>query len=109
MRIKKGDTVEVINGNDRGKRSEVIRVLPQEERVVVRGVNIHKKHQRQQQTAGQRPLGSGVVQFEAPLHASRVMLVCPKCDEAVRVGYQRDAETGKAVRICRKCGALFES
>jgi len=109
MKIKKGDTVEVISGNDRGQRAAVIRVLPGENRVVVQGVNLRKKHKRQTQTAGRRPLGAGIVPFEAPLDASNVMLVCPKCDEAVRVGYQRDREAGTVVRVCKNCEEIIDS
>ena len=80
VKIKKGDTVEVISGRseDKGKRGEVIRVLPENNRVVVQGVNIRVKHQRQVQSQG-RTINPGRVRFEAPLHISNVMLVCPKC------------------------------
>ncbi len=108
MRLKKGDTVEVISGDERGKRAEVLRVLPKENRVVVQGVNMRKKHQRQQQTGGRRPLGSGIVEFEAPVDASNVLLVCPSCEEAVRVGYQRNEESGRPVRVCRNCSMLID-
>jgi len=104
MKIKKGDTVHIIAGKDRGKRGEVLRVLPQENRVVVQGLNIHKKHQRAQQSqAMARQIAPEILQFEAPLSAANVMLVCPKCGEITRVGYQR--EEGQAARICRKCKA----
>ncbi len=108
MRLKKGDTVEVISGDDRGKRAEVLRVLPKENRVVVQGVNLRKKHQRQQQTGGRRPLGSGIVEFEAPVDASNVLLVCPSCEETVRVGYQRSPESGRSLRVCRNCGTVID-
>lgn len=110
VKIKKGDIVEVISGReiDRGKRGEVIRVLPDEGRVVVQSVNVRKKHQKQQQVQG-RTLNPGIIEFEAPLHISNVMLVCPKCDEAVRVGVQRDEE-GAARRVCKNkdCGAILD-
>lgn len=106
-KIKKGDTVEVISGRfeDKGKRGEVIKVLPDEDRVVVQGVNMRKKHQSQVQTQG-RTLAPGIIEFEAPIHISNVMLVCPKCGEAVRVGVQR--EDGEALRVCKNCGALVD-
>ncbi|MGH2521548.1 MAG: 50S ribosomal protein L24, partial [Anaerolineales bacterium] len=98
----KGDTVEIIAGKDHGKRGEVLRVMPNENRVVVQGLNVRKKHQRAQPNrAGGRQLAPEILQFEAPLNASNVMLVCPKCGELTRVGYLR-AE-GQPVRICRKC------
>jgi large subunit ribosomal protein L24 len=107
VKIKKGDTVEVISGReiDKGRRGEVIRVIPDEARVVVQGVNLRKKHQRQVQAQG-RTMSPGIIEFEAPVHISNVMLVCPKCDEPTRVGIQREA--GEARRVCKNCGALVE-
>ncbi|HEX9617963.1 MAG TPA: 50S ribosomal protein L24 [Anaerolineales bacterium] len=107
VKIKKGDIVEVISGRevDRGKRGEVIRVIPEETRVVIQGVNMRKKHQRQVQTQG-RTMSPGIIEFEAPVHLSNVMLVCPKCDEATRVSIQR--EDGKSRRVCKHCGALLD-
>lgn len=108
-KIKKGDTVEVISGRleDRGKRGEVIKLLPKNGRVVVQGVNMRKKHQKQVQTQGNRNLAPGIIEFEGPMHISNVMLVCPKCDEPTRVGIQRDGD--KVVRVCKSCQALIES
>ena len=107
VKIRKGDTVEIISGktDDKGKRGEVIRVLPDESRLVVQGVNIHTKHQRQVQTQG-RTINPGRIQFEAPLSISNVMLVCPKCNEPTRIGVQRD--DGGSHRICKKCQALID-
>jgi len=102
-RIKKGDTVEVIAGKDIGERGEVLRVLSGERRVVVSQVNIAKKHQRPQQ-AGRGQIQPGIIEFEAPLHLSNVMLVCTQCDKRTRVGF-RVNEEGRKVRVCRKCGA----
>lgn len=106
-KIRKGDTVEVISGReqDKGKRGEVIRVLPDEGRVVVQGVNIRKKHQRQVQTQG-RTMKPGIIEFEAPVAISNVMLVCPKCNQPSRIGISR--EGGEAQRVCKKCDALFD-
>lgn len=107
VKIKKGDTVEVISGRevDKGKRGEVIRVIPDETRVVIQGVNMRKKHQRQMQAQG-RTMSPGIIEFEAPVHISNVMLVCPKCDEATRVRIQR--EDGEARRVCKHCGSLLD-
>lgn len=102
MRIKKEDIVEVIAGNDRGARGRVLRVIPRENRVVVETVNIRKKHQRPMQ-AGRGQVQAGIIQFEAPIHASNVMLVCPQCDKRTRVGIRRDEE-GKRIRVCKECG-----
>jgi large subunit ribosomal protein L24 len=104
--IKKGDTVEVISGRDKGMRGEVIRVLPKEARLVVQGVNMRKKHQRQVQ-AGGRTMNPGIIQFEAPLHISNVLLVCPKCDKPTRLGVNR--EGGRAQRVCKKCQAVIDA
>lgn len=104
-RIKKGDTVEVITGEDEGVRGEVLRVLLKENRVVVSKVNIVTKHQSAQR-AGRSQMQGGRIQFEAPIHVSNVMLVCPKCDEATRVGYAVVDE--RKVRVCRKCDAVIE-
>lgn len=108
IKIKKGDTVEVISGReaDRGRRGEVIRVSPDDHRVVVQGVNMRKKHQRQQQTQGRRNISPGIIEFEGPIDISNVMLVCPKCDEPTRVGIQRQDE--KVTRVCKNCQALID-
>jgi len=105
VKIRKGDTVEVITGRDKGKRGEVIRVLPKEGRVVVQGVNIRKKHQQQVQAQG-RTITPGIIEFEAPVDISNVMLVCPKCDEPTRVGVRRT--DGIVERICKRCGAVID-
>ena len=108
VKIRKGDTVEVISGRleDKGKRGEVINVLMGERRVVVQGVCIRTKHQRQVQTQAGRQINPGRIQFEGPIDISNVMLVCPKCSEAVRVGIQRD-ESG-AHRVCKSCQQLID-
>jgi len=107
VKIKKGDVIEVISGKRgyKGKRGEVIKVLPDEERVVVQGVNIRKKHQRQVQAQG-RTLSPGIIEFEGPIHISNVMLVCPRCDKPTRVGLQRDAD--EVHRVCKKCHSLID-
>jgi large subunit ribosomal protein L24 len=101
-RIKKGDNVEVIGGKDKGTRGEVIKVLPKSSQIVVQGVNLRKKHQRQVQ-AGGRNVNPGIIEFEGPLHYSNVMIVCPKCDEPSRIGIERE-EGGEFKRICKRCG-----
>lgn len=107
VKIRKGDTVEVISGEleERGKRGEVIRVLPAEHRVVVSGINVRTKHQRQVQTQG-RTISPGKVRFEAPIDISNVMLVCPKCSKPTRVEIQRE-DTGPK-RVCKHCHALID-
>ncbi|NPA05826.1 MAG: 50S ribosomal protein L24 [Chloroflexi bacterium] len=103
FKIKKGDMVEVITGRDKGRRGEVVRVLPKKARVVVQGVNRRKRHRKSYQ-AGGRTLEGGIIEFEAPIHISNVMLICPKCGQRTRVGIRRD-EDGTRHRVCKKCGA----
>jgi len=108
IKIRKGDTVRLISGRleDKGKEGEVIKVLPEERCVVVQGLNVHTKAQRQVQTQG-RTVSPGMVKFEAPFHISNVMLVCPKCHEATRVKMQ--SEEGRVVRVCKHCDGLIDS
>jgi large subunit ribosomal protein L24 len=101
QRIKQGDTVEVIAGKDLGQRGRVLQVILKENRVVVEQVNIVKKHQRAVQ-AGRRQVQGGIVEREAPLQLSNVMLVCTQCSERARVGF-RTNEEGRKVRVCKKC------
>ena len=103
MRIKKGDQVEVITGKpeNKGKRGEVVRVFPKAGRVVVQGVNLRTKHQRQVQSEG-KTINPGIVKLEGPLDVSNVMVVCKKCNKPTRIGIARDGD--KVKRICKKCG-----
>ena len=107
MRIKKGDQIEVITGKPeyKGKRGEVIRVFPKEGRVVVQGINLRTKHQRQVQSKG-KTVNPGIVKLEGPIDVSNVMVVCKKCNKPTRVGISRDG--GKAIRVCKKCGGLID-
>ena len=104
-RIQKGDTVEVITGEDRGMRGEVLRVLLKDNRVVVSKVNMVTKHQSSQR-AGRSQMQGGRIQFEAPIHLSNVMLVCPKCNQATRV--KNDVVDERKVRVCRHCDAVID-
>ncbi len=105
LRIRRGDTVEVKSGREKGQRGEVLRVIPKASRLLVQGIAMRKKHQRQIQTAG-RTMSPGIIHFEAPIHISNVQLVCPNCDETTRVGILR--EDGVRKRICKKCGESVE-
>ena len=100
-KIKKGDTVEVVSGNDRDLRGVVQRVLTKSDRIVVIGVNKVKKHQRPVR-AGRGQVQPGIIEFEAPSDISNVMLVCPQCDQRTRVGFAR-LEDGRKVRVCKQC------
>ena len=100
MSIKKGDTVVVLSGKDKGKKGEVIAVLPKDGKVVVEKINMvsrHTKPRRQGETGG-------IIQREAPLYACKVQRVCPKCDQATRPAHKVLAD-GKKVRVYKKCGA----
>jgi len=98
MKIHKGDTVLIISGKDRGKKGKVLAVLPKAGKILVEGINFKKKHQRprKQGEKGQ------IIEKLAPLFASSVKLVCPKCGQGTRVGHQFFEK--KKSRICRKCG-----
>lgn len=100
MKIRKGDIVEVQAGKDRTKRGKVLEAFPARLAVVVEGVNIRKKHSRPRR-AGEK---GQIIEFPAAMPASRVLLVCPSCQKAIRVGY-RIPEGGKKERFCRKCKA----
>lgn len=99
--IKKGDTVEVITGEDKGTRGVVQRVAAKDGRVVVAGVGMVTKHQKPR-PGGRGQVRGGQIKFEAPVQLSNVMLVCPKCSAATRVGIQVN-ESGVKTRICKKC------
>ena len=107
VKIRKGDTVEIISGKieEKGKRGEVIKVLPNETRLDVQGLNIHTKHQKAVQTQG-RTINPGRLKFEAPLDISNVMLICPKCSQPTRVSVQRNDDG--VHRVCKKCQALID-
>jgi large subunit ribosomal protein L24 len=100
VKIRKGDNVEIIGGADKGTRGEVIKLLPKTSQIVVQGVNLRKKHQRQVQSGG-RTVNPGIIEFEGPVHYSNVMIVCPKCDEPSRIGIKR--EDGEVTRVCKRC------
>ena len=102
QRVKQGDTVEVIAGKDKGLRGEVVRVLVKKDRVIVTGVNIMKRHRKARPAPGGQQIPAQIIEFEAPLHLSNVMVVCGSCDERTRVGYRR-ADDGIKLRFCKKC------
>ncbi len=99
MNVKKGDTVVVLSGKDKGKQGKVLGTVPSEDKVVVEGVNMvtcHVKPRRQGETGG-------IVKREAALYASKVQVVCPKCKKGTRVAHK--IENGKKTRVCKHCGA----
>ena len=102
MRVKKGDRVIVVSGDDKGKRGEVLRVIPKEDRVVVQGVNMVTRHQRQ--TASQE---GGRIQKEAPIHVSNVAHIDPKEDRATKIGI-KILEDGRKVRFAKRSGEVID-
>ena len=102
MRIKKGDTVQVLAGNDKGKTGEVLEVIPKDSKVVVKGVNVRKKHIKPRKQGEE----GGIIPVECAINSSKVNVVCPKCGKATRIEYK--VEDGKKVRICKKCGAIIK-
>jgi large subunit ribosomal protein L24 len=102
--IRRNDTVVVTTGKDRGKRGRVLKIAPDKNRLVVEGVNFIKRHTKPNP---QRQIKGGVVEREAPLHASNVQLVCPECGRPTRLG-RRVLEDGRKVRICRKCEGVVD-
>ena len=101
MRIKKSDTVVVIAGKDKGKKGEVIKAMPKEDRVIVEGINIQTKHQKQTRTAA-----AEIKHQEGPIHVSNVMLYDEKAKAATRVGYTKDGD--KKVRVAKKSGDIID-
>jgi large subunit ribosomal protein L24 len=108
MNIKKGDTVLIITGKDRGKQGTVSRAMPQDDKVIVEGLNIVKKHVRPQ---GQTNQG-GVIEKAMPLQVSNTMLICTECGEPTRVGHERRPvgvdQKVRSVRVCKKCHKIIE-
>jgi len=107
MRLKIGDQVEVISGDDKGMRGAIQRIDHKKGRVVVAGVNMVKKHQKPRPTGGRTPAQGGIIEFEAPMNVSNVMLVDPASDEPTRIGYRRSDED-KLVRYAKKSGEVIE-
>ena len=103
MRVRKNDRVRVISGKDKGKEGKVLRHMPVRDMVVVEGVNMVSRHMKPSQKNPQ----AGIHKQEAPIYASKVMLVCPQCGAATRVGCSF-LESGKKVRICRKCSEIID-
>ena len=99
MKIKKGDTVQVLSGNDKGKTGEVLEVLPKDDKVIVKGVNVRKKHVKPRRQGEE----GGIIAVECAVASSKLNVVCPKCNKPTRIGYNVKDEN--KIRICKKCGA----
>ena len=102
MRIKKGDNVQVLSGNDKGKTGEVLEVMPKEEKIVVKDVNVRKKHIKPRKQGEE----GGIIASECAIPSGKVNVVCPKCGKVTKIGYK--IEKDSKVRICKKCGAVIK-
>ena len=102
MKIKKGDTVQVLSGNDKGKTGEVLEIIPKTSRVIVKGVNIRKKHIKPKKQGEE----GGIIPVECSIHSSKVNVVCPKCNKATKIKIENDGK--EKVRVCKKCGAKIK-
>jgi large subunit ribosomal protein L24 len=102
LHVKKGDTVLVLSGKDKGKKGKITLAMPKHGKVIVEGVNKVKRHSKPSLKAPQ----GGIITKEMPLNVSKVMLVCPACDKATRVGHKE--VNGKNMRVCKKCGEIVD-
>jgi len=102
MKIKKGDTVQVLSGNDKGKTGEVLEIIPKLQKVIVKGVNVRKKHVKPRKQGEE----GGIISVECSIHSSKVNVVCPKFNKATRVGMIKEGK--EKIRVCKKCGAKIK-
>lgn len=102
VHVRKNDNVVVISGKDKGKTGEVLKVYPKTGKVLVQGVNIVKKHQKASRTQAE----SAIIEKEASINSSKVMLFCKKCKTATRIS-NKILDDGSKVRVCKKCGETF--
>lgn len=102
MKIKKGDTVQVLSGNDKGKTGEVLEVIPKTGKVVVKGANVRKKHVKPRKQGEE----GGIIPVECAINSSKVNVVCQKCGKATKIGYS--IEKDEKVRVCKKCGTKIK-
>lgn len=103
MKVRKNDTVVIITGKDKGKKGKVRRVIPEKNQVMVEGINMIKRHSRTRGAARQ----AGIIELEAPVHCSNVMILCDKCGKPARIGLRR-LEDGQKVRFCRSCNEVLD-
>lgn len=102
VHVKTNDTVVILSGKDKGKKGKVLEVSPTEGKVIVEGLNMATKHVKPRRMGE----SGGIVKAEAPLYASKVQLVCPKCDKPTRLAH-KILENGTKERVCKKCGETF--
>ena len=102
MRVRKGDNVQILSGNDKGKTGEVLEVMPKTGKIIVKGVNIRKKHVKPRKQGDE----GGIIPVECSIFSAKVNVVCPKCNKPTKIGYEMDKD--KKVRVCKKCGAKLK-
>jgi large subunit ribosomal protein L24 len=108
LKIRKGDQVMILAGKDKGRQGKVIQTIPKEQAVIVDGINMVTRHQRPRQATRATPsTQTGRIQKPAPLAIGKVMLVCPRCGKASRVGHAI-GDDGRHVRTCKRCGELID-
>jgi large subunit ribosomal protein L24 len=103
LNVKKGDTVVVLSGKDKGKQGKIIQAIPKKAQVIVEDVNKVKRHTKPSLKAPQ----GGIIQKEMPLNVCKVQLVCPACNKPTRIGHK--SVDGKNLRVCKKCGEVVDS
>lgn len=102
LHVKKGDTVLVLSGKDKGKQGKIVEALPKKSKIIVEGMNKVKRHTKPSQSVPQ----GGIIVKEAPMHVAKVMLVCPACSKATRIA--KKEVSGKMLRACKKCGEIVD-
>ena len=102
MRVRKGDNVQILSGNDKGKTGEVLEVIPKADKIIVKGANIRKKHVKPRKQGEE----GGIISVECAMPVSKVNVVCSKCGKTTKVGYSE--EKGEKIRVCKKCGAKLK-
>jgi large subunit ribosomal protein L24 len=108
LHVRKGDRVKILAGKDVGKEGTILEAIPSENRVVVEGVNIVKRHTKGRSMPGAGNIPGGIIEKPAPLHVSNVMLICPNCNRPTRSAHKTDTD-GKNVRACKNCGEMIGS
>ncbi len=107
MHIKKDDMIQVVSGDDKGKQGRVLKVFPEQKKIIVEGVNFVKHHTKPNQKMPQ----GGIIEKEAPIHASNAMVLCPKCSNLTKTGMKavedKTKKTTKRFRYCKKCGEML--
>ena len=102
MKIKKGDKVQVLSGNDKGKTGEVLETIPKLQKVIVKGINIRKKHVKPKKQGEE----GGITPVECSISSSKVSVICPKCNKPTKIGIVKEGK--EKIRVCKKCGAKIK-